>query len=225
MGAVTYVYAVSKAPVDAPIGRGVDGIPLRVVATDTLAAVVSDTTADPVPVKESALWAHERVVEQLMVKGAVLPMRFGSLVRDDSVVRDLLVERQEELIATLQRVKGAVELGVRLVGQPQPTADEGSTPGSLGPGTAYLLGRSRSLRWAGALAQRLDRAVAQLYRARVQHLLRSPSLPVTAAYLVDHTDVDVFRSRVTALATDVDGAQITCTGPWPPYSFTRGQGS
>ena len=37
--------------------------------------------------------------------------------------------------------------------------------------------------------------------------------PGRVAYLVDRDDVDAFRARVAEL-------QATCTGPWPPYSFS-----
>lgn len=218
-----YVYAVSEPLADAPAGRGLDGAPLRVVTTGPLAAVVSDRPAVPLRVHESALWTHERVVEELMGERAVLPMRFGSTVPDDAAVRHLLLTRQEELSAGLRRVKGAVELGVRVAWQSDGEPNDDLTPAAPGPGAAYLLERSRSHRRARVLAEQLDSSLAQLSRTRVQRLLRSPTLPVNAAYLVDQTNVDAFRGRIATLETDVDDAQIVCTGPWPPYSFTGAQ--
>jgi gas vesicle protein GvpK/gas vesicle protein GvpL/GvpF len=38
--------------------------------------------------------------------------------------------------------------------------------------------------------------------------------PGRVAYLVDRDQVDAFRARVAEL-------QATCTGPWPPYSFSE----
>lgn len=203
-----------------PPGAVLTGCPLRVVSTDVLAAVVSDRSEAPPSVQESALWAHERVVEELMLHRAVLPMRFGSTLADEAAVRRLLVTRQEELTLALRRVTGAVELGVRATWRSGDTTHDEPTPGASGPGAAYLLARSRSRERARALAERLDRSLAQLFRTRVQRLLSSARLLVTAAYLVDETDVRAFRSRIAALEKDVDDAQIVCTGPWPPYSFT-----
>ena len=257
-----YVYAVVKPPLAPPAGSGLDGSPLRVVANGELAAVISDRSDAELLVSEDALWTHERVVEGLMSDRAVLPMRYGSVLRDDEAVEAMLRARRGELTAALERVSGAVELGVRAawdaeaaasdpevaasdpetavtgapsdreapamaeVSAPEAIAVGGATsyPDADGPGAAYLIGLSRRRQRARALAERLDRAVGELSRAGVQRLLTSPSLPVSAAYLVDRGRVDAFRDRIAILEAEVEDAELVCTGPWPPYSFSAAPG-
>jgi len=219
-----YMYAVVEPPRAAPEQSGLDGSPLRVVSRGELAAVVSDRGEAPLHVSEEALWAHERVVEGLMAGGPVLPMRFGSVLADDEAVQAMLADRQAELSAGLARVSGAVELGVRAAWDPEAAVAGGvGDPAATGPGAAYLLGLSRSRQRARALAERLDSAVGGMCRTRVQRLLSSPSLPVSASYLVDRGGVDAFRGRIATLDAEVQEAKIICTGPWPPYSFTGAQ--
>jgi hypothetical protein len=215
---MVYLYAVTEPLGDGPDGTGVEEAPLRVVTSGELAAVVSDRGDAPLAVSEDALWAHERVVEELMADRAVLPMRFGSSLRDDRAVQGMLAARCEELRAGLRRVRGAVELGVRAAWDPKAAAGNGNR--DVGAGAEYLLGQSRSRQRARSLAERLDRSVAGLCRERVQRLLTSPSLPVSAAYLVDRAGVGAFREGIGALDAEIADAQIVCTGPWPPYSFT-----
>jgi hypothetical protein len=51
-------------------------------------------------------------------------------------------------------------------------------------------------------------------QAQLRELARDTvERPGRVAYLVDRGTVDGFRARVTEL-------QATCTGPWPPYSFS-----
>ena len=218
---MNYVYAVLESMRAAPAEAGLDGSPLRLVDKGRLAAVVSDSSDAQLRASEQALWAHERVVESLMSDGAVLPMRFGSVLRDDEAVEAMLCERREGLTAALKRVSGAVELGVRAAWDPAAAAKGVAASGA--PGAAYLLGLARSRQRARALAERLDRAVDELCRTRVQRLLTSPSLPVSAAYLVERGGVDAFRDRLATLDAEVQEAQVICTGPWPPYSFTGAQ--
>jgi hypothetical protein len=40
---------------------------------------------------------------------------------------------------------------------------------------------------------------------------------------VDRDRVDAFRERVDELAEELEDATITCTGPWPPYSFSAAE--
>jgi gas vesicle protein GvpL/GvpF len=175
---VPCVYAVTEARDHAPAPT------LYAVRHGALAAVVADHEA-PEPTPE-ALRRHETVVEGLMGDGPLLPMRFGSVTDD---VAGLLAAREEELLAALERVRGAVELGVR---------GTGHMPAD---GTGYLMRR--------VAAARAHEPLAALARASVRR-----SHPHVGAYLVDEAAVDGFTARVRELGED-----LVCTGPWPPYSF------
>jgi hypothetical protein len=48
-----------------------------------------------------------------------------------------------------------------------------------------------------------------------------PPEALRAAYLVDRDAVGAFAARVAQLQAAQHGAQILCTGPWPPYSFSE----
>jgi Gas vesicle synthesis protein GvpL/GvpF len=39
------------------------------------------------------------------------------------------------------------------------------------------------------------------------------------AYLVERGRVDEFRRRLDDLSSSSPALRVTCTGPWPPYSF------
>lgn len=218
---MVYAYAIAESLREPPGGTGLDGTPLRVVAADGLAAVVSDRDDAQLTVSEDSLWAHERIVERLMEEQAVLPMRFGSVLAGDDAVEAMLSERQAELSEGLRRVRGAVELGVRIAWE-EDAVQRPDPDGAAGPGTAYLMALSRGRRRAAELAERVDRSVAGLARARVQRRLASPSLPVSAAYLVDRANVEGFRARIAELGSELSGVDLVCTGPWPPYSFAEG---
>ena len=112
-----YVYAIgerAEMPPE-PRRRGLGGARLRVLVCNGLAAVFSrHRTMQPRPSPE-ALWSHEAVVEQLKARGAVLPLRFGTMLDGEESLRRTLVERHEELVLGLENVRGRVELGVRVV--------------------------------------------------------------------------------------------------------------
>jgi Gas vesicle synthesis protein GvpL/GvpF len=216
---VIYVYAIGDAAAlpPEPDGRGLGDARLEVLARDGLAAVLSrHPTLRPEPSPE-LLWAHEAVVERLMARATVLPLRFGTVLDGDDALAATLAERRDELAAGLERVRGRVELGVRVLGAPPPPRPrEPSRPQS---GRAYLMARRdahhRAEREAAAVHAPL---AAEAHDAR----LRAPAPPpaiLSAAYLVDRGAVAAFRGRVGALAAARADVEIACTGPWPPYSF------
>jgi hypothetical protein len=216
---VIYVYAIGDAAAlpQTPTGRGLGGARLRVLTRDGLAAVLSrHRTLRPEP-SPGFLWAHETVVERLMAAGPVLPLRFGTVLDGEDALAATLAERRDELAAGLERVRGRVELGVRVLGAAQ--RSRSARPTGPQSGHAYLMARREAHRRAEQEAAAVH---APLAAAAHDARLRAPAPPpaiLAAAYLVDRGAVAAFRARVDALAAARADVAIACTGPWPPYSF------
>src|SRR5947207_102131 len=74
---VLYVYAITDS-VHPPARVGLRGASPRVIGEQAPLAVVSDHENLPSQPSEEDLWRHESVVEELMERSTVLPMRFGT---------------------------------------------------------------------------------------------------------------------------------------------------
>ena len=220
-----YAYAISNSP-KAPEIPGLKGAALRTVGDprEGVCAIVSEHEHPPVAADPEDLWAHEAVVEAAMRDGSVLPMRVGSSFADEADLVGALRARQAEFRRALQRVDGAVELGVRAVLEEQRRAgDAGPAPdsGGAGPGTTYMLSRLERSRSGKRLALAIHEPLAAVARAATWQLSGGEAPRLIAAYLVDRERVDAFRARVADLEQERATA-IVCTGPWPPYSFVSG---
>ncbi len=203
----------------APVrGDGLDRGSLRSIPASGLRAVVSDhqgqLTATP-----ATLWAYNRAVAALMADHDVLPARFGSRFDTEAGVRAMLIDRHAELRARLQRVRGAVELGVRASW----TVAAEQAPIGPNAGTAYMLRRLERDQRARHIAARLEAELGELARASSSRLLPRPTTPVAASYLVEHEHIDEFRARVHELGGASKETELVCTGPWPPYSFVEAE--
>ncbi|RST15853.1 GvpL/GvpF family gas vesicle protein [Streptomyces sp. WAC05374] len=174
-GSVTYLYGVAEAlPAlgDVVAGlTGVAGAPVRVVAEEDLAGVVSAVPAadfeerplaahlEDLEWLEAVARAHHGVVDAVAGRATVLPLRLATIYRDDERVRDLLRTGRAAFRSRLSRLAGHVEWGVKVYADPSAAApaptgsagsrgserSEGGGPGGeeLSPGRAYLLGRRR----------------------------------------------------------------------------------
>jgi hypothetical protein len=211
------VYGIVEADDINISGVGLDGRPLRAVAEGPLVAIVSDREGpDPQPT-HAALNAYELIVRRLMESGAILPAQFGSVIEDDGEVRALLRRRCEDLLARLQRVRGAVEIGLRASwrggGHGLPEARRRS-------GASYLRDRLELRQSARRVATELDPLTALALSSR-RALVPRPDLPVLDVYLIDRGRVDEFVALVQQLGDLLDEVDLVCTGPWPPYSFAE----
>jgi hypothetical protein len=219
--AVLYLYAITQGP-DPPEVAGLRGAPLRAIGADGMFAIASEHDDLRIEANEDDLWAHENVVEALMDRSAVLPMRFGSLLPDEAAVYAMLRNQRAEFELVLAWVRGAVELGIRAVIEPEDVEvpDLIAAGRSGTPGTSYMLGRLERQRMGADVARRIHEPLASLARDSTSRLSAQGRPVLKASYLVDLGMVDDFRTRVEELDEELREATIVCTGPWPPYSFT-----
>jgi hypothetical protein len=190
---------------------------LSAVASHGLAVVCAPAHENE-KVTPEVLWRHEEVVEALMEDRDLLPVRFGTRVDDETAAARALGERHRELANALDRVRGAVELSLRMVGEPADDLDAES--GAL-TGADYLQAKARAAAAHEEALRTVHRPLAR--EARENKLLptRGPTELLRAAYLVDRARVDAFVDLVVCLQAANPESRLLCTGPWPPYSFTE----
>jgi hypothetical protein len=198
---VIELYAISDDP--APPDP-----PLRAVPCGRLTALCG-----PAPegaVTSETLWRHEEIVEGLMETRNVLPVRFGTVLEDERAAARAVSGRDAQLAASLDRVRGGVELAVRA----QPREPSRDAPGRWGTGRDYIAAKRRRT----AEIRMVRESLATAARDSV---VQTESEHLRAAYLVDRDAVDDFARLVRRVQRAHPGLDVLCTGPWPPYSFAE----
>lgn len=189
-----------------------------------LAAKPAQWTKEPDENEPLVLLArrHDTVVRAVFERHPVLPLRFGTILRDEPAARQLLTAHHDEATAWLDRVDGHREWGVRArLAHPEKPA-EVSTEGMSG--TDYLAMRRDRLAAAARTRRDGSTAAAVLHEALCRHAAetvhrakKSTAPLLDAAYLVPEGAEPEFHAETEhheELAVEV-------TGPWPPYSFVR----
>jgi Gas vesicle synthesis protein GvpL/GvpF len=238
---------------------GVGGAPPFFVEEGSLAAVVGDVAKEDLAPPEaeaehedtawleSAVLAHEHVLERCLEPGPVLPMRFATTLREEGDVRTLLREREAEFASVLERLLGRCEWGVKaLLRDPDGLvrhvrANRGDLAAGeaelddRSPGAAYLarkrLDREFALAGDDLIAELVSAAHQRLAAAAVEARVTPRSQPrservyLNAAYLVPKLDEQAFRDTVAELGREhaQAGLEYELTGPWPPYNFVDGE--
>jgi hypothetical protein len=228
-----YVYAITGGvpPPQTLAGlAGFDDGPIAALESDGIAAVHSPVAAAPRPSRD-ALLHHERVVERLMADRPLLPARFGTLLRGEAALVHVLALNRDRLTAGLERVRGCVELGVRVLWAADPQVDDpaGESPPPSegeGAGRAYMLARAarerqrqRTEARAAELAASLNRMFLPSARDGAVRVLPTPPFVLAGAYLVPRERATAFRATVDEAGAAFRSLRILCTGPWPPYHF------
>lgn len=214
-----YLYAVLDAAAAPPSRPGLGGAAVEAVRYADLQALVSEVSQQQVAHPDgTAPLAHAAVVEHAYGSAdAVLPMRFGSTVRDRPRVVAFLAGRHEEFVRGLHRVRGAVEVGIRVTSRERAGAGSAGLPTD---GRTYLAGRAAARNEHEALACAVHDPLSALARAGARWPLVNGGTVLAAAYLVSRDRLPEFHRTVTGLSVSHPEAAVLCTGPWPPYSFT-----
>lgn len=238
----TYLYGVVRWPApqgERDLGTGIGQPPaavrlLRHEAVAALAshAAVDDLEAQGIRALRRDARAHAAVLNHVISRGSVLPFQFGVILPDDrAVIERILKPRYRQIVVTLDRLDGMVELTLRanyleervlqevVSEQPHLLASRGRTSYQ----SKIELGRR-----VATAVQAKQRQEARWLLAELSPLVRdvkvarpSSGLAVLqASFLIRRSDVPRFDAALEKLNARVSGRiQLDCVGPLPPYSF------
>jgi hypothetical protein len=176
-------------------------------------------------ISESALRRHDRAVREIAAGApAILPMRFGAVVADAGELARLVAPKKKELERALARVRGCVQMTVRVFGGPPvreraPLARKPSR--GAGSGARYLAERRAALRRA-AKAPEIESVLRALARfVRAERVERHDAAPLVASvyHLVRSEDAAAYEAAFDAAAPSALPVRALRSGPWPPYAF------
>ncbi len=235
-----YVYAIVTC--SGPGGRygpiGVEGGEVSLISEGPLAAVVSDVPGEKIRPERRHLAAHHDVHKQLMERGNMLPMSFGTMADGPGAIRRILKMNQTAFLEQLQRVEGKAEMLLRAVWdvtnifeyfvcihtELRSLRDE-----------LFGAGREPSQDGKIELGRLFDRILSQDRAAHTQRVLevmtprcfeiketppRTEREVMNLACLVARDGMKGFEEGVFEAAKQFDdNYSFDYTGPWPPYNF------
>jgi len=183
------------------------------------------------------LLAHQKIVEQIMLAAAVLPVKFGTIVPDDAGVRSFLERGGPAYDAAFERLAGCVQMEILVKWDVEAVfaeiAKEDAIIGLKEKWKLHIGAPEDALRFAiGKLVkQSLDRRRATL-AASLSEALRVVAVdaianPATADEIVLHLALLIKSDQMAALDRCLEtldaahGGRLTwrCVGPLAPYSF------
>jgi hypothetical protein len=253
-GSGLWAYGICSPSAAAPASTGVGTRPVELVraagrpvlVTRVPLAELEDGAlerglTDPAWLGENAT-AHERVLAEAMRTGPVLPLRFGTIFRDEEQLRAALEPHARLLGDALSRLEGRAEWDVKVlcdlaalrawIEDTSPRIAAAASGGGGGDGEAYL----RRKHLERAISREADSAIDEIGRLTFDSLaaLADAAAPAAAsseaegrvvvradAYLVREDGAGEFwraAEETETLLAD-RGIEVRVAGPLPPYHF------
>jgi Gas vesicle synthesis protein GvpL/GvpF len=239
-----YVYGIVPATSSGlPEGvTGVDGAEIELVQRGDLAAAVGVIHVERPPGRRADLIAHHEVLDALAARGPVVPVQFGSVMRDRAeVVEDLLAPNEEHFAGLLEELTGRHQFNLRgsyleeavlaevVAEDPEIAALRQRTrelPEDASYGERVRLGElvARAMEGKRAVdAQTVLDAVLPLCAAHRERPASGIDHVLDVALLVDDDQRNRFEETLEAVAEGVhERVRLRLVGPLAPYDFVEG---
>jgi hypothetical protein len=265
-GVAYYTYAIGRPrPGILPLEQAIRGIDprcsVRAVGCGEMVALVSDVSLAEFDLDtlgerlQSRPWlemlaiGHQRVMTALFDSYTLLPLKICTLYTDEERIYDLLAANRTLFAATLDRLEGTSEWGVKFYcdhtvlaawseqGAPQ-LQQLAAMTAAASPGARYML-EKRLKRAAEQLADEMARSETQAVATRLTEVTRAAQqnqpqptavhghgdeMMLNGTYLLGDEELPAFMAVLDDLREHYEarGFSLELTGPWPAYSFSAG---
>jgi hypothetical protein len=235
-----YVYGIAPANLELPGDlTGLDDQAVSLVSAGKLAAVVSSIDSDRTVGRRADLIGHSRVLDAVAAAGAVIPLRFGSILQSQSAVSEQVLEpgserfeemlddlagrsqftvhaRYEESQVLAEIVAENAEIAdLRSQTRDQPEDATYHARVRLGELVVQALDAKRAIDGPNLLDALLPFTAGCNVRASagMDHL-------IDVAFLVEDKQRDAFERAAEQAAAELAGrARVKLVGPTAPYDF------
>ncbi len=113
-----YIYCIIESNQSQSFGSpgiGGRGDEVYTVCFNNVAAVVSNSPIEKYRTSRENILAHERAIEEAMKEHPVLPVRFGTIAKNELNVRRILEREHDKFIDLLRNIAGKKELGLKAI--------------------------------------------------------------------------------------------------------------
>jgi hypothetical protein len=203
------------------------------VSLDEFAPRLLEERLEDLPSLEALARAHEQVLDDALRLGPVVPFPICTIYRRAERVQAMLEQERVPLEATLDRLTGAAEWGVKAYlvagGRRRVTS---RAPAS---GAEYLARKHHERVAAEAERSAVDATVALIHSTLSEPAAdavlspphdprlsgRDDEMALNGAYLVPDARSETFAALVGELGRRHagEGVQLELSGPWPAYHF------
>ena len=220
--------------------EGISGSTLYALSFREIAVAVGDFSSSKFAITKELAIDFARVIEQLSQKLTLLPIRFGTFLKSDDDILQLMEDHHDSFYNNLLKVANKAEFGLKVMwdyekgvekikGKSEEEEVKAETYFTKSTAnTNYLLDKIRKHKLEDALLHHVEQLIGEISG----HLsiinpdckfkkMVSKTLILDGVFLVDKNKKDEFVRAVDLLKQQHDDLHLLLTGPWPPYSFVE----
>lgn len=218
--------------------KGIMDANLYALSFNDISIAVSDFTPSKDITNRELAIDFAGVIEALSQQVTLLPVRFGTFIKTDEIVHQLLVNHYDSFLRNLQKVENKCEFGLKVLCDSETFSTKISAQAAaveVQPReyfstdtvhTNYLLEKIKINKLEDSLFQYVDQLIEDISQYLTQinpdskyKKMVTNSILLDAVFLVKKNKKDEFIQAISTFKQQHDDLQFLLTGSWPPYSF------
>ena len=220
--------------------QGIAGSKIYAITFDEISVAVSDFTASNQTINKELALDFARVIEELSQQFTLLPIRFGTFLKSDEIIRELLSENYNAFFENLQKVENKHEFGLKVIWDYEKcsekirskveseefNAEKYFSKSTIN--TNYLLEKMKKHRLEDAVLKHVELLIEEISRYLAQinpeckfKKMLSQNIILDGVFLIEKQKKNEFIDAIEALKQQHGDLHFLLTGPWPPYSFVE----
>ena len=238
------IYAILDSDVKSsdhkPEIMGLDSSPVYFVGFRDISAAVSNVNQDKMKVSSDIAFSYEKIIEDLWMKYNLLPMRFGSVMKNDTNVIEIMKKKYSDFIDNLKKVENKSEFGLKILCDLNKTDFKTDNTFNLNNYKKlkqldkksvyrnYLIDKLEQHKSEDSFMKKIDDIIEEIhsplkklsYLSNVTKMV-TPKIILNATYLVKNEMKDEFIQKIRQIKREKKDLKFLLTGPWPPYNFVN----
>jgi len=219
--------------------KGILDVDIYTLSFNDISIAVSDfTPSNDITNRELAI-DFARVIEALSQHLTLLPVRFGTFIKSDEMVHQLLTNHYDSFFRNLQKVENKCEFGLKVLCDYDTFSKKISAKAAVAEEvqpheyfstntihTNYLLEKIKKNKLEDSLFKHVEQLIEDISGHLIQinpdskfKKMVTSSILLDAVFLVKKNKKDEFIQAIGSFKQQHDDLQFLLTGSWPPYSF------
>lgn len=218
--------------------QGLSGSALYFLSYKSVSVAVSDySSATKMMNKEMAI-RFAGIIEEMAQKVTLLPVRFGTIVKSDEVIREMIACNYANFVTNLKHVENKQEFGLKVIWDYEKgvqkirekeeslnvKADDYFSKNTIH--TDYLFEKIKRHRLDDTLLNHVEHLIEEIMHyfsglnpdCKFKKMV-TKEIILDAVFLIEKGEHVRIISAIEALKLKHDDLRFLLTGPWAPYSF------
>lgn len=254
-----YCYGIIEEKPDLSNLKGFENKEIYIIPFQDINAVVSDVSEEKFSQEfidknvKDMKWLtkngqiHEDIIEKIMQKTTIIPMKFCTIFKTKDKVEEMLIEKYTDFKYNLKNLKNKIEMSVKIYYNIEPLKkkileeneelkkklEDAEEKAKTSPGVAYFEKQKIDILLKEEIQNKLAKETKKIFEKikifsidskeneSLNKKLTGKDMLLNSVFLIDKFNIGKFKEEVEKIKQEHKEFEFQVFGPFPAYNFIK----